>query len=82
MRGYNQVLVANGDIPKMTVITPFSLWEYLRMPFGLKNAVQAFQRLMHQVTQGLRNVFVYLDDILIASEDAAQHMEDLHALFQ
>ena len=52
------------------------------MPFGLKCAAQTFQRFMDRVTQGLRNIFVYLDDILIASKDATEHEEDLRALFQ
>ena len=51
------------------------------MPFGLKNAAQAFQRLMDKVCQGLARVFVYLDDILVASEDRHQHLRDLTELF-
>ena len=51
------------------------------MPFGLKNAAQAFQRLMDMVCAGLDFVFVYLDDILIASESAAEHKEHLRILF-
>merc|ERR1712055_232994 len=70
------------DIPKTAVITPFGLWEFLRMPFGLRGAAQTFQRFMDRVTQGLRNIFVYMDDILIASESAADHQDDLRALFQ
>ncbi len=64
-KGYYQVKVADGDVCKTTVITPFGLWEFLRMPFGLRNAGQTFQRLMDQVLAGLDFVFVYLDDILI-----------------
>jgi hypothetical protein len=51
------------------------------MPFGLKNWAQSFQRLMDRVTQGLRRVFVYLDDILVASTTEDQHVEDLRQLF-
>ena len=38
MRGYNQIPMAETDIPRMAIATPFGLWEFLRMPFGLKCA--------------------------------------------
>ena len=69
------------DVRKTAVITPFGLLEYLRMPFGLKNAVQTFQRLMDKVCQELSFVFVYLDDILVASPTVSQHELHLCTLF-
>ena len=51
----------------MAVITPFGLYEFLRMPFGLRNAGQSFQRFMDEVLEGLDCIFVCLDDILVAS---------------
>ena len=83
VRGYNQIPVAAADIPKTVVITPFGLFEFLRMPFGLKNAAQAFQRFMDQVCRGLEDfLFVYIDDILVASTDDREHRRHLHLLFQ
>ena len=52
------------------------------MPFGLKNSAQAFQRLMDGVLRGLPFVFVYLDDILVASPNMATHIQHVRQLFQ
>lgn len=70
--------MAENDIPKTAVITPFGLFEFLRMPFGLKNAAQAFQRLMDGVLRDMDCCFVYLDDVLVSSSN--QHKEDLQAV--
>ena len=68
------------DIAKTAIVTPFGLFEYLRMPFGLKNAAQTFQRFMDNVFRDMQFVYVYLDDNLVASSSTEEHCIDLRQL--
>ena len=70
------------DIPKTAIITPFGLFEFFRMPFGLRNAGLHFQRLMDRILAGLPFIFVYLDDVLVASPDHASHRQHLRELLR
>lgn len=82
VRAFHHIPVSADDVPKTAVITPFGLFEFLKLPFGLRNAAQSFQRYIDTVLRELNFVFCYLDDILVASENEQQHIHHLTLLFQ
>ena len=82
LKGYHQIPVNDDDVKKTGVITPFGLYLFPRTPFGLKNAGQDFQRLMDEILGDIPHTFVYIDDILVASETPQEHLEDLKRVFE
>lgn len=57
------------------------MFEFLRMTFELKNAAQIFQRSVDEFIIGSALVFVYIDDVLIASSSTEEYVQHLHILF-
>ena len=72
---YHLVRIAKGDKWKTTFCTCYGAFEWSVMPFGLTNAPAAFQRFMNDMFSDLLDVciVVYLDNILIYSNDITQH---------
>ena len=82
VRAFHNIPVAEDDIRKTAIVSPVGLFEYSRMPFGLKNAPATFQRFLNSILFDLDFVFVYLDDILVFSENPNDHAKHLDIIFK
>ncbi len=81
---FHVVDVKKEDRPKTAFSTPFGLYQYTRMPFGLMNGPATYSRLIQIV---LRNIptsmaMAYLDDVIIVSKDEETHFENLTAVLE
>ena len=77
--GYNQIMMALKDMEKTSFITKWGTYYYQVMPFGLKNERATYQRaattLFHDMMH--RDVEVYVDDMIVKSQDKADHLASL-----
>lgn len=82
--GYWQIAIDKQHKEKTGFITPFGIFVFKRMPFGLRNAPATFQRLMDRFKIELKNILVlaYLDDLIIRSFTFKQHLDDLATVFK
>ena len=85
LRGaYNLLRIKQGDEYKTAFRSRYGHYQYRVMPFGLCNAPAAFQEYINSVLRDLLDIFcvVYLDDILIFSENQEQHEHHVKLILQ
>lgn len=82
LKGYWQIGLSPRARQISAFVTGDGLYECKVMPFGMKNAAATFQRLMNRITQELEGCIVYIDDLIIFSDDWETHLKRLEALFQ
>src|SRR4051812_44385770 len=84
--GYNQIFIADEDLPKTAFRCPGALgtYEWVVMPFGLKNAGATYQRAMNSMFHDFIDKFmqVYIDDIVLKSNSENGHFDHLRQSFE
>jgi hypothetical protein len=81
--GYHQIWLRKEDEEKMSFITPFGTYYYLKMSECLKNVGPTFCKMTKAILkdQMHRNVFTYVDDVVIASKKKTTQIDDLAETF-
>ena len=81
--GFHQIEMEKDSIEKTAFSVDNGHYEYLRMPFGLKNAPSTFQRAMDEVLKELQNkiCMVFMDDIIIFSVGLQEHIQNIKLVF-
>ena len=82
--GFHQIPLRTTDIEKTAFSINNGKYEFIRLPFGLKNAPAIFQRTLDDILRSFigKTCFVYIDDIIIFSRDETQHFKDLEDIFE
>ena len=80
-KGYWQIPMASLSRQYTAFQTPWGLYQWKYMPFGLSNAPATFARMMRQLLEGIPNVISFFDDILIHTNDFSSHIETLKKVF-
>jgi hypothetical protein len=81
--GYHQIKMKESDQLATSFITPFGMYCYVTMPFGLRNASATYQRSMQHVFGDHigRTVEAYIEDIVVKTRKADDLVSDLHIAF-
>lgn len=82
--GFHQIELAKRDIHKTAFSVESGHYEFVRMPFGLKNAPATFQRVMDNILREHIGVIclVYMDDIIIFSTSLQEHLVNLSKILE
>ena len=79
---YLQVELDEDSKKLVAINTPYGLFRYNRLPFGVANAPSTFQALMDQILTGIPGTAVYLDDIIVTGNDETEHMINLESVLK
>ena len=80
--GYHHIPLDKSSIPKTAFNSPLGKYEYVKVPFGLAQAPAYFQELMTRILKDFDFAIAYLDDIIIFSKPAEEHLLHIRKVFE
>jgi hypothetical protein len=82
--GYHQIKMKESDQLATSFITPFGMYCYITMPFGLRNTGAMYQRCMQYVFRKHIGPIIeaYIDDIMVKSKKLNNLVDDLNIMFK
>ena len=80
--GYHHNPLAKSSIPKTTFNLPFRKYQYVKVTFGLAQAPAYFQELMTRIVKDFNFTIAYLDNIIIFSRTAEEHLSHIRKVFE
>ena len=83
-QGFHQIEMDPQSIEKTAFTVNNGHFEYMRMPFGLKNAPATFQRMMDEILREYlyKFCFVYMDDVVVFSKSLSEHIDHIRVIFK
>ena len=85
LKGFHQNVLTDNAKKLLRIIVHCGIFEYLRMPFGIKNAPSHYQRMMNtifpeELSEGW--LIIYIDDMIVCSETWENHLTELERVLQ
>ena len=81
-KGYWQISAAKEDVEKTAFVTSDGTYDFLRMPFGMKNSGATLVRGIRNILAEMSNVDSYIDDLKIHTNDWQAHLQGLEKLLR
>ena len=81
LKGFWQIPLTERAKEISAFVTPYGLYHYKVMPFGMKNSPLLFQRLLNTIIAGIKHCEVYMDDAIIYNDEWNHHLGTIKAFF-